>query len=106
MPIYDPARAFHMQVALTSSIKPLHIFSGTFMDVIFGGEGQGAFTPREGGWWDPERKSLDVWGTGDEVICLSSEEDCGKWGVELVTSPSAEEEASWGELGGGVVSRR
>ena len=99
MPIYDPARAFHMQAALSSTVKPLHILSGTFMDVFFGGEGQGKFGPEQGGWWDAEKRSIDVWGTGEEVICLSSEEDCGRWGVELVTGPRAVEGGFVGRFG-------
>jgi hypothetical protein len=49
MPVYDSVRMFHIQVALTSTIRPLHIFSGTFLDVLFGGPGQGEFTPDIGG---------------------------------------------------------
>lgn len=92
MPVYDPARMFHIQAALTSTIKPLHIFSGTFLDVLFGGEGQGDFTPDVGGVWDSrvEPRKLHIWGSGDEKWCLTTEEDGGKWAVELVTSDNAE----------------
>jgi len=96
VPVYDPSRMFHVQAALTSSIKPLHIFSGTFVDVLFGGEGQGDFTPAVGGPWDPQTKELHIWGEGDEKWFFTTEEDGGKWAVELVTSPGAE--------GGGFVS--
>lgn len=89
VPIYDPIRMFHIQAALSSSIKPLHIFSGTFLDVLFGGEGQGDFTPDVGGIWDPTKKEMHYWGTGDEEWCFTTEEDGGKWAVELVTSPNA-----------------
>lgn len=93
VPIYDPSRMFHAQAALTSSIKPLHIFSGTFVDVFFGLEGQGDFTPNVGGVWDPhtEPKELHVWGTGDEKWCFTTEEDGGKWAVDFVTSDNAEQ---------------
>jgi hypothetical protein len=91
VPVYDPTRMFHIQAALTSTIKPLHIFSGTFLDVLFGGEGQGDFTPDVGGVWDPKTKELHIWGTGDEKWSFTTEEDGGKWAVELVVSENAEE---------------
>ncbi len=98
MPVYDPTRMFHIQAALTSTIKPLHILSGTFLDVLFGGDGQGDFTPAVGGVWDPstEPRELHIWGSGDEKWFFTTEEDGGKWAVELVTSDNAEQ--------GGAVS--
>lgn len=90
VPIYDSVRMFHIQAALSCSIKPLHIFSGTFLDVLFGGEGQGDFTPDVGGVWDPTKKEMHYWGTGEEEWCFTTEEDGGKWAVELVTSPNAD----------------
>ncbi|KAH0348606.1 NAD(P)-binding protein, partial [Aureobasidium melanogenum] len=91
VPVYDPARMFHVQAALTSTIKALHIFSGTFVDVLFGGQGQGNFTPEVGGVWDSrtDPPQLHVWGSGLEKWCLTTEEDGGKWAVDLVTSDNA-----------------
>lgn len=68
MPVYDSVRMFHFQVALTSTIRPLHIFSGTFLDILLGGPGQGEFTPDIGGVWDPrlEPAQIHIWGSGDE----------------------------------------
>lgn len=91
VPIYDPARMFHIQAALSSSIKPLHIFSGTFLDVLFGGPGQGNFTPDVGGIWDPIKRELHYWGEGNEEWCFTTEEDGGKWAVDFVTSTLAEQ---------------
>lgn len=90
-PVYDPARMFHHQAALTSSIKPCHIFSGMLAEVFFGVEGQDGFTPRDGGVWDPVGERMEVWGSGEEEWDFTTEEDAGRWGVEVVTAGGAEE---------------
>ncbi|KAL0480566.1 NAD(P)-binding protein [Acrasis kona] len=88
-PIYDAAIAFHAQASITSTIKPLHIFSGMFVEVFFGACGQAGFTPRDNGVWDPINKSMDIYGTGDEEWCFTTESDAGKFGVEAVTHQDA-----------------
>jgi hypothetical protein len=90
-PVYDAAIMFHQQVALTSTIKPCHIFSGMLAEVFFGVDGQDGFTPRDGGVWDPREKRMEVWGSGDEDWNFTTEEDAGRWGVEVVTADGAEE---------------
>lgn len=90
-PVYDAAMMFHQQVALTSTIKPCHIFSGMLAEVFFGVEGQDGFTPRDGGVWDPKGERMEVWGSGDEEWNFCTERDAGAWGVEVVTAEGAEE---------------
>jgi hypothetical protein len=90
-PVYDAIMMFHHQVALTSTIKPCHIFSGMLAEVFFGVEGQDGFTPRDGGVWDPIEKRMEVWGSGNEEWNFTTEEDAGRWGVEVVTADGAEE---------------
>lgn len=90
-PVYDAARMFHQQAAITSSIKPCHIFSGMLAEVFFGIDGQDGFTPRDGGVWDPEAKRMEIWGSGKEEWNFTTEEDAGRWGVEVVTADGAEE---------------
>jgi hypothetical protein len=90
-PVYDAALMFHHQVALTSTIKPCHIFSGMLAEVFFGLDGQDGFTPRDGGVWDPNDKRMEIWGTGDEEWNFTTEEDAGRWGVEVITADGAEE---------------
>lgn len=93
-PIYDAAMSFHRQAAISSSIKPCHIFSGMLAEVFFGTNGQDGFTPKDFGVWEAHakggEKSMDVWGTGDEPWNFTTEEDAGKWGVEVVTRDGAE----------------
>lgn len=90
-PVYDAIMMFHHQVALTSTIKPCHIFSGMLAEVFFGVDGQDGFTPRDGGVWDPVGERMEIWGTGDEEWNFTTEEDAGRWGVEVVTADGAEE---------------
>jgi hypothetical protein len=90
-PVYDAAMMFHQQVALTSTIKPCHIFSGMLAEVFFGLDGQDGFTPRDGGVWDPIEKRMEIWGSGDEEWNLTTEEDAGRWGVEVITADGAED---------------
>jgi hypothetical protein len=94
-PIYDAIMSFHRQVALTSSIKPCHIFCGMLAEVFFGSNGQDGFTPKDDGVWDahavPGEKSMDVWGAGDSMWNFTTEEDAGKLGIEVVTRKGAEE---------------
>ncbi|KAF2754218.1 NAD(P)-binding protein [Pseudovirgaria hyperparasitica] len=93
-PVYDAAIAFHKCAEITSSIRPLYILSGMLAEVFFGTEGQTGFTTEfEGGviGWEDGRRVMNVWGTGDEDWFFTTEEDAGKWGVEVVTGPRAEE---------------
>jgi len=90
-PVYDAAMMFHHQVALTSAIKPCHIFSGMLAEVFFGLDGQDGFTPRDGGVWDPIEKRMEIWGSGDEEWNFTTEEDAGRWGVDIITADGAEE---------------
>ncbi|KAF2664190.1 NAD(P)-binding protein [Microthyrium microscopicum] len=92
-PVYDAAIMFHAQASITSSIKPLHIFSGMLAEVFFGAGGQVGFSPEYNGVWDPTTtpRSMEIWGTGDEVWQFTTERDAGAWGVEVVTADDAEE---------------
>jgi hypothetical protein len=90
-PIYDGLISFHAQVSITSSIKPLHIFSGMFAEVFFGVGDQKGFTPKDNGVWDPYQKSMDIYGTGNEEWCFTTESDAGKFAVALITSDDAQE---------------
>ena len=91
-PIYDAAIMFHAQASITSTIKPLHIFSGMLVEVFFGAGGQAGFSPEYDGVWDSSTKPprMEIWGTGDETWQFTTERDAGAWGVEVVTAPDAE----------------
>jgi hypothetical protein len=89
-PIYDATRMFHSQVSITSQIRPLHIFSGMLVEVFFNRGGDKGFLPKDTGVWDPTKNSMEIWGTGKEKWVFTTEEDAGKFGVEVVTSSDAE----------------
>lgn len=93
-PVYDAAIAFKRQAEISSSIKPCWILSGMLAEVFFGIEGQRGFTPRDGGVWDAwadkGKKSMDIWGTGEEEWVFTTEEDAGRVGVEVVAAEGAE----------------
>lgn len=93
-PIYDAIMSFHRHAALSSSIKPCHIFSGILAEVFFGVNGQDGFTPKDDGVWEAHapvgEKSMDIWGTGDTAWNFTTEEDAGKLGVEVITKDGAE----------------
>ncbi|KAF2148621.1 NAD(P)-binding protein [Myriangium duriaei CBS 260.36] len=94
-PVYDAAIAFHRQAAISSTIKPCHIFSGMLAEVFFGMNGQDGFTPKDDGVWEAHaprgKKSMDLWGTGDEKWNFTTEEDAGGFGIEVITAPRAHE---------------
>lgn len=67
---YDPAIFFRNQVELTSAIKPIYFFTGVLAEVLFSLLGHGDFSPANNGVWDPERKTMDAWGTGRGDLAL------------------------------------
>ena len=56
------------------------------VDVFFGPY----FTTKDHGVWDPDTKSLDIWGTGDEAWSFTTEADAGAYGIEVITADDAE----------------
>ena len=100
--VYDPYICFHAQASISSTIKPLHIFTGILAEVFFGAHPERGFTPADDGVWDPEPKlhqtdskqsrhrAMDVYGTGNEPWYFTTEADAGVFGIEVVTAPDAE----------------
>ncbi|KAL7624787.1 hypothetical protein AAE478_006359 [Parahypoxylon ruwenzoriense] len=92
---YDPFIAFHNHVQLTSEIRPIYIMSGVFAEVFFAVPGHGDFSPQNHGCWDPQRKRLDIWGTGDEPWQWTTERDAAEFAVEVVQRGDAAEGGFW-----------
>ncbi|KAI1385139.1 uncharacterized protein F4822DRAFT_335332 [Hypoxylon trugodes] len=92
---YDPFIAFQNHVDLTSDIKPIYIFTGVFAEVFFATPGHGDFSPRNSGLWDPERKRLEIWGTGDEPWHWTTERDAAEFAAELIQRDDAAEGGYW-----------
>ncbi|KAF2754680.1 hypothetical protein EJ05DRAFT_503632 [Pseudovirgaria hyperparasitica] len=64
---YDAYISFRRHVELSSSIKPIYIFTGVLAEVLFSVDGHGDFSPRNHGVWDPVAKSIAMYGTGEET---------------------------------------
>lgn len=86
MPYYDIFLALQRQLALSSSVDVLYIFTGTLAEVFFSVPGHGRFAPSNHGVWDPETspKRAEVWGTGEEKWQFTTEQDCANFTAELI----------------------
>ena len=91
--VYDAYIAFNAHVELSSSIRPIYIQTGILAEVFFGVHPEQGFTPQDDGVWEPNaaEKSIDIYGTGDELWCFTTEADGGAFAVEAVTGPNAED---------------
>ncbi|KAL6407464.1 hypothetical protein AUP68_10296 [Ilyonectria robusta] len=98
---YDACIAFYQQAKLTSSIKPIYILTGGLTEVYFSLPGHGNFSPAYNGPWDPEKKTLDIWGTGDETWNLTTEKDAAEFSAEVIQRDDAPE----GRLLGAAIWR-
>ncbi|KAI5855553.1 NAD(P)-binding protein [Durotheca rogersii] len=92
---YDPFIAFRNHVELTSEIRPIYILTGVFAEVFFAVPGHGDFTPRNHGCWDPQRRRLEIWGTGDEPWQWTTEKDAAEIAAEIVQRDDAAEGGFW-----------
>ncbi|KAF4415633.1 NAD(P)-binding [Fusarium acutatum] len=102
---YDACIAFYQQAKLTSTIKPIWILTGGLTEVYFSVPGHGNFSPAYNGPWDPERKTVDIWGTGDETWNLTTERDAAEFSAEVIQRDDASEGGFW-ELHSGAYSPR
>ncbi|KAJ4982572.1 hypothetical protein SVAN01_11937 [Stagonosporopsis vannaccii] len=102
---YDACIAFYQQAKLTSSIKPIWLLTGGLSEVYFSVPGHGNFSPAYNGPWDPEKHTVDIWGTGDEKWDLTTEKDAAEFSVEVIQRDDAPEGGFW-ELHSGAYSPR
>lgn len=86
---FNPFISFRQQVAITSTIKPIWIFTGVLAEVFFSVPGHGDLSPKNHGIWDPAAKSIDVWGTGREKFDWTTEADAAKFSIAIIESPEA-----------------
>ncbi|KAI1371577.1 hypothetical protein F4677DRAFT_304210 [Hypoxylon crocopeplum] len=92
---YDPFIAFHNHVDLTSEIRPIYILSGVLAEVFFAAPGHGDFSPKNHGCWDPQRKRLEIWGTGNELWHWTTERDAAEFAAEIVQRDDAAKGGFW-----------
>ncbi|OAG24886.1 NAD(P)-binding protein [Alternaria alternata] len=102
---YDAIIAFHQQAKLSSTIKPIYMLTGALAEVYFSVPGHGNFSPAYNGPWDPEKHTIDIWGTGDEKWDLTTERDAAEFSVEVIQRDDAPNGGFW-ELHSGAYSPR
>ncbi|KAL5613095.1 hypothetical protein FOVSG1_002158 [Fusarium oxysporum f. sp. vasinfectum] len=102
---YDACIAFYQQAKLTSTIKPIWLLTGGLTEVYFSVPGHGNFSPAYNGPWDPENKTVDIWGTGHEKWDLTTEKDAAEFSAAVVERDDAAEGGFW-ELHSGAYSPR
>lgn len=77
---YDTHIAFQRHVELTSSIKPIYVFTGIFGEYLFSPAGPGMFSKEESG-----AASVQVWGKGDAKWAWTSMKDAAEFSIDLLT---------------------
>ncbi|KAI7770626.1 hypothetical protein LZL87_002997 [Fusarium oxysporum] len=102
---YDAGIAFYQQAKLTSSIKPIWLLTKSLTEVYFSVPGHGNFSPAYNGPWDPDNKTVDIWGTGHEKWDFSTEKDAAEFSTAVIERDDAPEGGFW-ELHSGDYSPR
>lgn len=92
---YDAYISFRNHVEKTSSIRPIYLFTGVLAEVFFSVPGHGDFSPQNHGVWDPEKKRMEIWGTGDETWHWTTEKDSAELSAEIILREDASEGGFW-----------
>ncbi|KUL82161.1 hypothetical protein ZTR_11086 [Talaromyces verruculosus] len=78
--LYDDIRGFAHHVAISSSIKPIYMFTGAIADYSF---------KRSRYDWDPDTKTFNFHGPSTFPTRYTTAEDLGNYVLEAITSPEA-----------------
>ncbi|KAF7621054.1 hypothetical protein AFLA_011370 [Aspergillus flavus NRRL3357] len=92
---YDPMLTFQQLVKLTSTIRPVYIFTGVLAEVLFSVPGHGAFTPANKGVWDPKDKRMEYYGNGEDIWYWTSERDAAEFTAEIVQLEEYKQGGYW-----------
>jgi hypothetical protein len=89
---YDPYISFMYQARLSSPIKPLYVFVGALAQTFFAVPGAGKLEGDKAMWQRLEGggRKINVVGTGEEKLDVTTEENAAQFSVALVTSDLAE----------------
>ncbi|RDW59129.1 NmrA-like protein [Coleophoma crateriformis] len=96
---YDPFLCFANQVRLTSSIRPLYMFTGAIVEFFYD-------NPR-GSAWDPKTKTMSYFGDGSKKFNFTTANDLAAYTIEAISTPEADQggfvrvesfRATWGDL--------
>lgn len=69
--------------------------TGGLTEVYFSVPGYGNFSPAYNGLWDPENKTVDIWGTGYEKWDLTTEKDAAEFSAAVIERDDATEGGFW-----------
>jgi nucleoside-diphosphate-sugar epimerase len=92
---YDPIISFRRHADLSSSIRPIYIFSGVLAEVLFSVPGHGDFSPKNHGVWDPESNTMEIFGTGEEPWHWTTEKDAAEFAAEIIQLDDAPQGGFW-----------
>lgn len=97
---YDPYISFRRHVEISSSLKPIYIFTGVLAEVLFSVEGHGDFSPANHGVWDPERKEMQMWGPEGRLWYWTTEQDAAEFTAAIIERDDADAGGFWSVCSG------
>lgn len=80
---------------LSSNLKPIYIFTGVLAEVLFSAPGHGHFSPAHNGCWDPDSKTMEIWGTGEEIWHWTTERDAAEFTTAIIEQDDASQGGDW-----------
>ena len=92
---YDPYISFRNQAEYTSDLMPVYLFVGVLAETLFSLAGHGDFSPANNGVWDPNRKLMEIWGTGDEIYHWTTERDVAEFTAAIIERDDASKGGFW-----------
>jgi nucleoside-diphosphate-sugar epimerase len=88
---YDPHIAFEQQAAMTSTINPVYLFTGTFSDLLLTQYGPGSFTS------DGGKAKFKYWADGNlRKWSWSAQDDVAAWTIEILINGEGVQEGEGG----------
>lgn len=91
MDSYDPHIAFRTQSQLESNIKPIYMLTGAFSEVLLGSY----HATKESNPWRPDIQQLEIWGTGNERVAISTMRDSADWTIRVLKWEDAVDGGDW-----------
>lgn len=89
---YDTHIAFQQHAALTSSVHPVYLFTGSFSDLLLTKYGPGSFTLDDQG-----KATLQYWGDSNvHKRSWSSQDDVAAWTIEILLNGEGVQEGKGG----------
>lgn len=84
---YDNNIAFTNHAEISSTLKPINVFTGILGEVLFSAEGRVDFTPKSNGSWDSKNRVVEIWGDASKKWRWTSEHDAAEFTAAIVSLP-------------------